>query len=67
MTERERILSFFHHMDAPMCATCAHFEQHYHKNPESGEFTPLHEGHCVYPRIKIRKPYDLCTNYERKE
>lgn len=64
--ERERLWAFRRREDIPMCVTCAHFEQHYYRHV-FGHFEPMDEGHCVYPRIKCRRPYDLCDHYKRKE
>lgn len=71
MTPHERYRSYFSHriehtaLNAPMCATCAHYVEHYYING-TGRLGHLDEGHCTTPRIKTRMPFDLCTYYEPK-
>lgn len=66
MTDHERWTAFCaKRTDAPMCANCRHYCRHYIRNLEhSDQFTPLDEGHCTYPRIKDRLPFDVCKYYE---
>lgn len=48
------------------CANCKYFHQHYRL--EQGRFAvPLHCGHCVRPRMKYRKIYEVCEIFERRE
>lgn len=42
----------------PMCANCQHFHLHYIR--QGKRYVPLHEGHCVEPRLKPREAWDLC-------
>lgn len=68
MTPRERYLtcSLKPTADEPMCANCAHYKRHFVED-ERGGYIPIAEGHCMTPNIKIRKPYDICGYYEKKE
>lgn len=45
------------------CGNCAHYRQHYILSKACCE--GVNCGHCVYPRLKHRKPNDkVCTNYQ---
>ncbi|MEG2575772.1 MAG: hypothetical protein RSA41_07050 [Christensenella sp.] len=52
-----------------VCANCIYFKQHYGKLRENeqgyynGYFT-LNCGHCIFPRLKARKPSDTCKSFE---
>ena len=48
--------------ETPLCVNCQHFYQHYN---EKGQTVQC--GHCDYPRIKTRMPYDTCNHFQRKE
>lgn len=54
-------------MQEPTCRDCAHFRQHYiHFYKERYEAVPC--GHCVFPRLKHRKPDTLaCVYFRAKE
>lgn len=41
------------------CANCEHFVMHYRKDGY-----PLYGGHCVYPRVKDRKVFDVCEHFQ---
>lgn len=48
-----------------VCANCKHYIQHYMRveRGDSGEFVelrPVNYGHCIYPRVKDRKPGNSC-------
>lgn len=63
MTDQERAYAYgtWAMAKTPMCATCAHYIQHYMDC--GGFFKPIHAGHCTYPRLKNRLPYNLCDHY----
>lgn len=54
------------------CINCKHYYQHWGRqrnNPyinSVGEFFPLDKGHCVKPRMKDRRPGDMCIYFERR-
>jgi hypothetical protein len=48
-----------------VCANCKHYHMHYIKDFRG--MTVCMCGHCVYPRIKHRKPYDTCKKFEQGE
>ena len=53
-------------MNTPTCATCIHFRRHYIHFDEF-RFTEVPCGHCVYPRLKHRKPdTPACVHYKPK-
>ena len=64
MTDMERFYAFGHWEMAkiPMCATCAHYIQHYAR-VMPGVFSPLNCGHCTNKRCKKRLPHNLCDDY----
>ena len=50
------------------CYNCRHYHQHFVEN-HIGDwvcFDEIYSGHCGYPRLKSRKPYDVCDNFERR-
>jgi len=50
-----------------LCMNCKHFHQHYRDAyNRNGELIGVHCGHCVYPRVKHRKPTDRCDKWESK-
>lgn len=51
---------------AECCAECAHYQQHYVRLV-SGIFAKCYAGHCTEPRIKTRRPDQVCERYERRE
>lgn len=50
--------------DEKLCRDCKHFRQHYVLC--RGEYSACYAGHCVYPRVKAREPYDSCRYFETK-
>ena len=53
-------------MDQKFCQTCMHFRQHY--SLDSRKFIQVHCGHCVYPKVKTKKPYaKICDHYQQAE
>lgn len=49
------------------CANCAHYARHYIRL-WGRYFVPVAAGHCTFPRVKARKPCDLCGCWKpRKE
>lgn len=63
MTDLERQYAYgtWAMVETPMCATCAHYRQHY--TEAGGIFHPVNMGHCTYPQCKTRLPYNLCEYY----
>lgn len=54
-------------MEEPQCKDCKHFRQHYVHFLEL-RYTPVPCGHCVYPRLKHRKPNTFaCVYFSEKE
>ncbi len=45
-----------------VCANCKHFIQHYIKSCYTG-VSACNAGHCIYPRMKVRKPGDTCIHF----
>jgi len=41
-------------MSENICQTCKHFRQHFTRRNHS--YIEVDCGHCVYPRVKTRKP-----------
>ncbi len=60
MTEKERKILYDTHLtpEAPLCVNCRHF---YAKGQR------VRCGHCDYPRVKTRMPYDICGHFQRRE
>ena len=51
-----------------VCANCTHFHQHYVKSTfYENRFTPIHIGHCAFPRLKDRYTTDYCDHFREKE
>ena len=48
-------------MNNPTCKTCEHFYQHYSVDDQS--YTVTNCGHCVFPRLKHRKPDQKCCEH----
>lgn len=63
MTEKERKVLYQTRLtpETPLCVNCQHFYQHYN---EKGQAVKC--GHCDYPRVKTRMPYDTCGDFQRK-
>lgn len=54
-------------MTEPTCKSCKHFRQHYILF-NTNRYDPIPCGHCVYPRLKHRKPgTPACTHFMEKE
>ena len=45
------------------CSRCKHYIQHYGLNKRHQACEAINCGHCMYPRIKHRKPLDTCGNW----
>lgn len=45
----------------PQCKDCKHFRQHYIRSGERFDWAGC--GHCVYPRLKHRRPNVLACVY----
>lgn len=57
-------MGIFNHSNT--CETCKHYTQHYIKT-EYG-YREIYCGHCVFPRIKNRDPYERkCSRYHEKK
>ena len=49
-------------MENPTCQTCARFHQHY--GISEGKIFRLHCGHCVYPKMRNKRPTaTACQHY----
>lgn len=54
-------------MSEPTCKDCQYFRQHYVLFLDD-RFTAVPCGHCVYPRLKHRKPDTFaCVNFNQIE
>ena len=64
MTEKERKILYDTHLtpEAPLGVNCRHFYQHYNAKGQR-----VRCGHCDYPRVKTRMPYDICGHFQRRE
>lgn len=64
MTVNERRSIYCHNLtpETRMCVNCAYYYQHYLKDGHR-----LCSGHCVHPRLKLRRDYDTCENFKKKE
>ena len=48
------------------CQECMHYRRHYVKIGR--EFYEIHDGHCVYPRMKRRRAEDdACLLFELQD
>lgn len=52
-------------LETECCANCKHYIQHYYRR--DGYYFTVHDGHCMHPRIKNRKPTAYCDRFERRE
>lgn len=59
---RGRIVTIWEDTEADVCMNCEHFMQHY-----LSDGCMVTYGHCVYPRCKVRKIYDTCKYFERRD
>lgn len=67
--EREELYQWNRTKEAALCINCKHFYQHYileHEENHIGYCRPIDVGHCVCPRLKIRRAYDTCERFENK-
>lgn len=49
------------------CANCEHFHQHYIRGKQFVDgLTTVNIGHCTYPRIKFREPWDTCKYFKQR-
>lgn len=47
-----------------VCGNCTHFCQHYIKNSSNfSGYSACNSGHCVFPRVKSRKPGEQSCKY----
>ena len=63
MTKEERVEAYVFRLvnGVRMCENCRHYYPHY---DEAGR--ALGCGHCVHPRCKLRRAYDVCDKFEQK-
>ena len=48
------------------CHDCKHYRRHYVKMGR--RFREIHDGHCVYPRVKRRRAEDMaCPHFKQRE
>lgn len=68
MTDMERAYAFgtWAMAKTPMCATCAHYVQHYARRRD-GVYQVINCGHCTNKRLKKRLPHNLCDDYTPSE
>lgn len=52
-------------MAEPTCKDCQHFRQHYVFFLET-RYDPVPCGHCVYPRLKHRRPDTFACIYFKR-
>ena len=53
--------------DETVCANCMHFHQHYVADSSViGYCVPISMGHCDFPRMKDRRAYETCRNFEKR-
>ncbi len=53
-------------MKEKICNNCIHYRRHYIKYTKC--YRPINQGHCVFPRSKLRRPETKgCVHYEEKE
>ena len=62
-TRAERFTEFAHHltMQSRMCVNCRYYFQHYARDGAE-----LNCGHCTYPRMKYRAPFEDCDHFENR-
>ena len=69
MTQRQIIMQQYFGIapDSEVCGNCEHFVQHYNANlfwsRNVERVTPMHCGHCTYPRLKNRTVHDSCDKF----
>lgn len=51
--------------DDLVCRNCRHFRQHYIQLGR--RYVTTNCGHCVYPRLKSRRPDDSCARWALRE
>lgn len=50
--------------EAPACMNCEHFTQHYRRDPQTLRYCWVNSGHCSFPRLKHRRPYEVCEHHK---
>ncbi len=48
--------------DGKTCYDCVHYRRHYAKMGR--RFGEIHDGHCVYPRVKRRAEDEVCLHFK---
>lgn len=46
-----------------VCGTCKYYCQHYIRWKDEKRFSALDHGHCIYPRVKNRRPDQTCPHW----
>ena len=53
-------------MEQKTCRDCVHYRRHYIKMGRG--FREIHDGHCVYPRMKRRRAEDdACPHFKPRD
>ena len=60
---RERFIEYCHHLtsESKMCINCRYYFLHY-----TSDGAAMNCGHCGYPRMKYRAPFEDCEHFENK-
>lgn len=66
MTQTTRIRAYGDELkETQMCGNCKYYNPHYvYSEAYRNGFAVTLMGHCTYPRIKVRKQYDVCNNFK---
>ena len=68
MTKQDRMMQWMHSEDGmECCSECRHYVEHYVRKPEKKIFIECGSGHCVKERCRMRRAWDTCEGFERKE
>ena len=62
LNERRELYSWNLTPAAQLCINCKYFHRHYRKDGWAFD-----SGHCVYPRLKLRRAYDSCNYFQNKK
>lgn len=62
LNERRDLYSWNLTPDTQLCINCKYFYRHYREDGWAFD-----SGHCVYPRLKLRKAYDSCNYFQNKK
>ena len=53
-------------MDFKCCNNCEYYHRHYVKY-KCRRYLPADCGHCFYPRVKFRRPEDVCDKFVQRK